>query len=66
VTWAAIAEHCFGEPLTHVGLAASSHGAGALPLLFVAPTTTPGGPVAAADLTVTGLGPGVGAVADGW
>ncbi|WP_272090876.1 hypothetical protein [Nannocystis bainbridge] len=65
-TWTAIAEHCFAEPLTHVGLAASSHGAGALPLLFVAPTATPGGPVTAADLTVTGLGPGVGAVADGW
>ncbi|PCC70595.1 Phosphoinositide phospholipase C, Ca2+-dependent [Nannocystis exedens] len=66
VGWTAIAEHCFSEPLTHVGLAAASHGAGPLPLLFVAPTATPGGPVAAADLTVTPLGAGVGGVADGW
>ncbi|MFY0537647.1 hypothetical protein [Nannocystis pusilla] len=42
VGWTAIAEHCFAEPLTHVGLAAASHGAGSLPLLFVAPTATPG------------------------
>lgn len=64
--WTAIAEHCFAQPLTHVGLAASSHGAGSLPLLFVAPTATPGGPVAAADLAVTPLGAGAGGVADGW
>ncbi|MCY1011580.1 hypothetical protein OV079_39660 [Nannocystis pusilla] len=64
--WTAIAEHCFAQPLTHVGLAAASHGAGSLPLLFVAPTATPGGPVVAADLALTSLGAGVGGVADGW
>jgi len=66
LAWTPIAEHCFAEPLTHVGLLASSHGAGPLQLLFVAPTATPGGPVAAADLALTELGAGVGAVQDGW
>ncbi|MBZ5712848.1 Ca2+-dependent phosphoinositide-specific phospholipase C [Nannocystis pusilla] len=65
-TWTPIVEHCFAEPLTHVGLLAGSHGAGPLPLLFVAPTATPGGPVTAADLALTPLGAGVGALEDGW
>ncbi|MCY1056685.1 Ca2+-dependent phosphoinositide-specific phospholipase C [Nannocystis sp. SCPEA4] len=66
VAWTPIVEHCFAEPLTHVGLLAGSHGAGPLPLLFVAPTATPGGPVTAAELALTPLGAGVGAVEDGW
>ena len=60
-----IAEHCFAAPLTHVGLTASSHDAGPLRLLFVDLRRDPGGPLAAADLTVTPLGQAAGAVQDG-
>lgn len=66
LTWTPIAEHCFAEPLTHVGLLGSSHGAGPLQLLVVGATATPGGPVTAADLSPTPLGAGVGMVEDGW
>ena len=64
-TWIALAEHCFAAPLTHVGLTASSHDAGPLRLLFVDLRRDPGGPLAAADLTVTPLGQAAGAVQDG-
>lgn len=36
--WIPIAEHCFEQPLRFRGLAASSHDAGKVRLLFVAPT----------------------------
>lgn len=65
LAWAKIAEHCFAQTPTHLGLLASSHGAGALRHLFVGVTALPGGPIGAGDLTVVGLGSGAGAVQDG-
>ena len=62
VTWAQIAEHCFPAPPAELGLVASAHDGGAIDLVFVAPTASPGGPIETAALTVTPLGQAVGAL----
>lgn len=65
VMWSLLAEHCFAAAPSHVGVLASSHGAGPLRALVVDPRANPGGAIAAGDLTVVSLGGGVGAVQDG-
>jgi hypothetical protein len=53
--WVQIASHCFDEPLTHQGLAASSHDAGVVRMLFVDPREG-GDEVALGELTGTAVG----------
>lgn len=53
--WIQIASHCFDEPLTHQGLAASSHDAGPVRLLFVAPARD-GTPVTLSELSGADVG----------
>lgn len=65
LAWAKIAEHCFAQTPMHLGLLASSHGAGALRHLYVGVAAQPGGPIGAGELTVVPLGAGAGAVQDG-
>ncbi|HEY0138685.1 MAG TPA: Ca2+-dependent phosphoinositide-specific phospholipase C [Nannocystis sp.] len=63
--WTELGAHCFPAPLPLVGLTASSHDAGEVRVLFVAPTASPGGALAAGTLTVTPVGQAKGSVADG-
>lgn len=65
VVWTLIAEQCFAAPLTHLGLTGSSHGAGALRLLFADLQLTSRGPLGAGDFTVSTLGAATGSVAEG-
>ena len=65
VVWTLITEFCFAAPLTHLGLGASSHGAGELRLLFADLQVTFRGPLAAEDLTVTLLGAATGSLVQG-
>lgn len=53
--WVTIATHCFGEPLTHRGLATSSHDAGPVRILFVSPSED-GIAVSEGDLDGAGIG----------
>ena len=64
VAWTPIAERCFDEALTHVGVMASGHGAGATSVWTFGLTATPGGPLLAADATAVALGGAVGAAVD--
>lgn len=62
--WVKIAEHCFEEPLTHVGVAASGHDAGATSVWMFGVTASPGGALLAADATTVALRGAVGAASD--
>ncbi len=63
VQWVKIAEHCFEEALTHVGVAASGHDAGATRVWMFA-LTGAGGALLAADAETVLLGGAVGAASD--
>lgn len=63
VQWVKIAEHCFDEALTHVGVAASGHDAGATRVWMFA-LTGAGGALLAADAETVLLGGAVGAASD--
>lgn len=65
LAWSKLGEHCFAAPLPLVGLAASSHDAGVLRLVYAALTASPGGPIDAAALTVSLLGQAEGTLVDG-
>ncbi len=63
-SWVEIDSHCFEQPLTHQGLAASSHDDGMVKLLFLDPRHD-GRTVSADALTETAVGGAVGEVFDG-
>lgn len=64
VTWVLIAERCFAEALTHVGVAASAHDAGATRVWMWGLSSGPGGPLLAADAEMVLLGGAAGSVSD--